>query len=55
MSFKEPDYEAVWRDRNLWFIGFFYAAQGAAFGALVPNPVPTPMTISGWSHSPSKI
>ncbi len=38
MILKEPDYEAVWRDQNLWWIGFFYMTQGVAFGALVFLP-----------------
>jgi MFS family permease len=38
MSLKEPDYEAVWRNSNLGWVGLFYLAQGVAFGALVFLP-----------------
>ncbi len=38
MSLKEPDYEAVWRNSNLGWVGLFYLAQGIAFGALVFLP-----------------
>jgi len=38
MSLKEPDYEAIWRNSNLGWVGLFYLAQGIAFGALVFLP-----------------